>query len=253
MFIKFLAKKFFNFFGLEIKRTAKKRDKNMPTLPRKKMLEALEHLRSLGFFPKTVIDVGAAFGTMDLLETFPKAEHILLEPLIEYEPFLKKLQQQYNIKYIFAGAGKRNEKLTINVHPDLQGSSLYNETDGKDADGIPREISIITLDELIPKYNITNDVLLKVDVQGAELDVLDGGNNFPNFCEVIILEISFFKFLKNAPEFYDIIYYMKQKGFVAYDIFDGTNRPLDNALGQRDILFVKENGRFRRSHHWARR
>lgn len=250
--MKKIIKNLIQIFGFEIKRISSPKGKNLVTLPRNTMIEALKHLRSLGFIPKTVVDVGAAFGTMELLEAFPKSEHILLEPIIEYEPFLKKLQQQYNIKYILVGAGKRNEELTINVHSDLQGSSLYNEMDGKDADGIPRKSSIITLDELILKYNIPNDVLLKVDVQGAELDVLEGGKNFLNLCEAVILEISFFKFLKEIPEFYEVVFYMKQKGFVAYDIFDGINRPLDNALGQKDILFVKENGRFRKSHHWQK-
>ncbi len=60
-----------------------------------------------------------------------------------------------------------------------------------------------------------------------------------------------FQFMKGAPEFFDIVFYMKQHGFVAYDIILGWNRPLDNALGQIDIIFVKENGQFRQNHSYS--
>ena len=45
--------------------------------------------------------------------------------------------------------------------------------------------------------------------------------------------------------------YMKKRGFVAYDVFGGHNRPLDRARAMVDIVFVKENGRFRTSCAWA--
>lgn len=48
-----------------------------------------------------------------------------------------------------------------------------------------------------------------------------------------------------------MISYMKQRNYVAYDIILGWNRPLDNALGQIDIVFVKENGFFRANHSFS--
>ncbi|NIQ16320.1 MAG: hypothetical protein GTO02_18595, partial [Candidatus Dadabacteria bacterium] len=39
-------------------------------------------------------------------------------------------------------------------------------------------------------------------------------------------------------------------GFVIYDFLDGLFRPLDNALGQIDIVFVKRDGFFRQDHRW---
>lgn len=79
-------------------------------------------------------------------------------------------------------------------------------------------------------------------MQGAELDVLEGSHKSLHKTEVIVLEVSMFQFMKEAPEFSDVIFYMKEHGFVAYDIVLGLDRPLDNALGQIDVVFVKENG-----------
>ena len=49
----------------------------------------------------------------------------------------------------------------------------------------------------------------------------------------------------------DVVAYMKNLGFVVYDIFGEDYRPLDGALGQIDIAFVKENGIFRTDHAYA--
>ena len=93
--------------------------------------------------------------------------------------------------------------------------------------------------------------IVKVDVQGAELQVLDGASTTLKDAELVILEVSFFRFADGFPEFYDVIDYMKKRGFVAYEVFGGHNRPLDGARTQVDIAFVKEDGRFRSSHVWA--
>jgi hypothetical protein len=56
--------------------------------------------------------------------------------------------------------------------------------------------------------------------------------------------------MKGAPIFDEVVAYMKTIGFVAYDIIHGWYRPLDNALGQVDILFVKENSFLRSDHRY---
>lgn len=50
--------------------------------------------------------------------------------------------------------------------------------------------------------------------------------------------------LKDAPEFAQVIEYMKIANFVPYDIFSGRYRSEDNALAQVDIVFVKESRLF---------
>jgi FkbM family methyltransferase len=218
---------------------------------RNTMEEALRHIAKLDFSPDVIVDIGVANGTGPLLKIFNNTRFLWIEPLHEFENDLKKLSLRFKGDYIITAAGRYNGKIKINVHSDLVGSSFLKESDGDIADGIEREVNIIKLDDLINKFELRKNILLKIDVQGAELDVLEGAQELIHNCEVIITEVSFFKFLKNGPEFYDIIYYLKTKGFVAYDIFDGHNRLLDDALAQKDIMFVKENGFFRKSDRWA--
>lgn len=209
-------------------------------------------LYRLGFTPKTVIDVGVAEGTMELYTSFPDSFFLLIEPLKEFEQDLRSILMKYRGSYIIAAAGSKTGEVTFNVHDNhLDGSSLYKEMMGSEADGHEVNVPIIMLDDILKDKLLNGPYLIKVDVQGAEIDVLEGGQKVLAEAEVVVLEVSMFQFMKGAPEFFDIVFYMKQHGFVAYDIVLGWNRPLDNALGQIDIIFVKENGQFRQDHSYS--
>jgi Methyltransferase FkbM domain len=93
--------------------------------------------------------------------------------------------------------------------------------------------------------------LLKVDARGAEIDVLQGAEALLKETEYVLLEVSFFKFFEGGPEFSDIVTYIESLGFVVYDITGLQYRPLDNALSQADVAFVKDAGMFRREHFYA--
>ncbi len=215
------------------------------------MRGALEHLSSMGFHPKTVIDVGVAYGTYSLYRQFPNSTHLLVEPLAEYKSVLEKIIRQYKAEYVLAAAGNREGTIAINVHPDLSGSTIFKESEGLKADGLSRRVDMVRLDTLCRMKNMPGPYLIKIDTQGAELLVLEGAAGILSETEVIILEVSFFQFYKNGPQFFDVVAGMKNLGFCAYDIYGGQLRPLDGALAQVDMVFVKANGPFRENHHYA--
>jgi hypothetical protein len=93
--------------------------------------------------------------------------------------------------------------------------------------------------------------LIKVDVQGAELQVLAGASRTLRQTEAVIMEVSLFETIIGAPQFGDVVSRMKQLDFVVYDAYGFYYRPLDNALIQVDIVFVREHGPFRQSHAWG--
>lgn len=219
---------------------------------RKNLEEAYLLLKQNGFVPTSIIDVGVAKGTPELYSTFPDSKYLLIEPLVEFESYLKEILLNLEGSYVLSAADSFDGEATINVHSShLSGSSLKEETMGEYADGQKRNINVYKIDTLLKTNKLEGPILLKVDVQGAELEVLEGSKNSLSLIEVIVLEVSMFKFMKNSPEFYDVIHYMKNIGFVAYDIIFGWNRPLDNALGQVDIVFVKENSFLRKSHAFS--
>lgn len=250
--LKKIIKKSFNLVGLEVRR------RDISSLhgryPRNSLPGLLQQARNVGLSPATVIDVGAAYGSFALQchNVFPDAKYILVEPLEEYKPFLEAATSSIsNAEYILAAATAELGEITINVHPDLVGSSLYLEDEDSNVNGIPRTVRAIALDYLIEDGKVNGPFLLKIDVQGVELDVLLGAEEILRGTEYVLLEISLFEFFKRGPQFYDVVTFMKSRGFVAYDIYELHYRPLDNALSQIDIAFVKETGLFRKYHYYA--
>jgi FkbM family methyltransferase len=216
---------------------------------------SLAQVQALGFMPKTVIDVGAAIGsfTRTCYAIFPQAQYVLLEPLEEYVPSLKQVVNAIpRAAYEIAVAAANEGTAPLNVHEDLVGSSLYRESEeGANVNGVRREVRSLTLDRLIVERSLRPPYLVKIDVQGAELDVLRGGEALLGGAEYVLMEMSLFQFFQNGPLFCDMVSYMESKGFVPYDIIGPQYRPLDWALSQVDVVFVKESGIFRQRHYYA--
>ncbi len=249
MNIKNVLRKLANRFGYDIRRLTHETDAGRR---RTTIAESYSLIHGLGFRPKTIVDVGVATGTMELYTAFPDSFFLLIESLKEFESNLKSILKKYKGSYVLAAAGSSSGQVTFNVHKDhLDGSSLYKETMGTVADGYEITVPTIRIDDILKDKELNGPYLIKIDVQGAELEALSGAQKALLEAEVVVLEVSMFEFMKGAPQVFDVVFYMKNHGFVAYDIIHGWNRPLDNALGQIDIVFVKENGRFRQDHSYS--
>jgi FkbM family methyltransferase len=205
------------------------------------------------YYPEVILDVGVANGTPELYNSFPESKFILFEALEDFLPDIKNHKKNYkDINIELCALGSEEKQIEINVHPDLVGSSLYLENEDSNVNGQKRTIPLKTLNSFQKKYQLENkSILLKIDVQGAEVDVLNGATKIFPYIDVVILEVSLFNFFDNNLQFVDIINYMDKQDFVVYDIFNFTNRPLDSALAQVDIAFVKKNSFFKEKHIFA--
>jgi FkbM family methyltransferase len=242
IYLKKLIQRVLNGFGYQITRDLTKRHS---------LAGVLEQIKKLGFEPQTVIDAGVAHGTFELYETFPDATHLLVEPLVEFEDVLKDISSQFSkVEYVIAAASSKQGTIRFTVRDDLTLSSSLDETDGSHINGTLREVSKTTIDNLCHEKRLSGPYLIKIDVQGAELDVLDGAKKVLAESELVVLEVSLFQLFVDGPQFYDVVNYMKERQFVVYDIFGWHTRLLDEALAQVDLAFVKENGQFRRHHRY---
>jgi FkbM family methyltransferase len=227
---------------------ARRHEVDRTTLP-----GVLDQLERCGFEPATVIDVGAAYGLWSAAchERFPRARFILIEPVEEYAPFLENRAAPWGGTYIQAAAASTIGTRQINVHDDLVGTSFFSEAEGPGVDGTPRSVPTIQLDETCRELGATAPILMKLDVQGSELDVLEGATEILELTEVIIMEVSFFGFFREAPTVVDVITSMAEKDFVPYDILDLHHRPLDGALAQADFVFTRHDSGLRKFHSYA--
>lgn len=213
---------------------------------RNTMTGSLVLAQKLGFEPKTVIDVGAALGTFNLYETFPHARHLLIEPIAENEPYLAKICRNLkSAEYMIAAAAKESGVCTLSVSPGMVHSAISDNPVTDNSNPYLRKIPAITLDGICRERNLPGPYLIKVDVDGKELDVLAGATEILQQTEYVIVEVTLF------GQMYEVMSFMKSQGFAAYDIVDLAYRPIDAALWQIDMVFVKESGQFRRDSSYA--
>jgi len=248
-------KKSLGLVGIEIRRKTDSSPSSHNQGSRSSVFGVLQQLKNQGFSPATVIDVGAAFGSFATTchDVFPDPRYVLVEPLVEYKPHLEAVIRSRipNAEYVSAAADAEPGEVTINVHQDLVGSSLYLEKEDFNVNGVPRTVPRLTLAQLVGNAKLKPPFLLKVDTQGSELNVLSGYEDHLQDTEFVLLEVSLFKFFEGGGQLHDVTAFMKSRGFVAYDVCDLQYRPLDGALSQLDIGFVKEGGQFRQHHFYA--
>jgi len=224
---------------------------------RSTMMQFCRHLRNLGYAPGTIIDVGVADGTFDLYTMFPSATYLLVEPLSEFEPALSWISSHYNAQYELAAAGADDEERFIyfgDSLAEMHGASLRPPQHDNMIEGPgKRRVPVRRLDGLVEERNLPGPYLLKIDTQGTEIEVLRGAERILPQVDVVIAEVSFFNFRQkpNQPLVDYVLRFMDERGFFPYDFFGGFNRPLDDALGQVDIAFVKRDGPFRRDYRFA--
>lgn len=164
-------------------------------------IHLLEYLRRLLPRGEWAIDVGANIGNHSVFFANFIAEKVIsIEANPELLPILEKnLENNTKLsKIIPKGLGK--EKGTANIHFPLQD----NVGAGRLLAG-PGSIPITTLDEIAPKSGV---FLVKVDVEGMEMDVLSGATNLikhqhPNF----VIEAA------TQPEFDNIRKFLSPYGY----------------------------------------
>jgi FkbM family methyltransferase len=101
-------------------------------------------------------------------------------------------------------------------------------------------IKTITLDDFIFKENIDTVDLLKIDVQGAESLVLEGGQNFLSKVEIIIIEICFFDYYNKSSDFFEVEKFLKPKGFSLFTISEISYNPMNGRTDWVEAIYRKD-------------
>jgi FkbM family methyltransferase len=173
--------------------------------------------------------------------------------LDEMESSLSQLSMETPIcYYVEAGVGREEGELIQTISDDLAESSFLLESDSEQLkEGRHRKTKITTVDMLLSaSYANLYPDLVKLDIQGFELEALSGAQTTFGKTKVFILETSLFQFLPRMPISREVISFMSDRGYELYDITEYLRRPYDGALGRVDLAFVKSRGMFRRESKW---
>lgn len=189
-------------------------------------IDYLSKLKASGFEPKVVYDIGACVlnWTTEVGSIWPTAEYLAFDAMPEVEFLYKERGLKYHIGVLSDVTGKTVDFYQNNYWPG--GNSYYVENPAVKADALKyfneshkRSLSTVTLDTVARLKAFPKPDLIKMDVQGAELDVLKGAAETLKTAKHVILGLQIVEYNKGAPLVNVVIDYMNQIGFECKGVF----------------------------------
>jgi len=193
--------------------------------------EAFKFLKSYNIQINTVLDIGARKGdwTKEFIKHYPEVKSLMIEANGDHVEKLKQVGP-----YMLALIGKDNTETDYYICDDKDndhGNGIYKENTNVPFTSKKRRMT--TLDSLLPGQIFD---LIKMDVQGAELDIIQGSPGFIYNTKYLWLELQPHNYNIGAPSAGQVIGYLHQIGFEIMTI-DEINIGTGVIMGM-DMIFV---------------
>ncbi|MEL7444441.1 MAG: FkbM family methyltransferase [Pseudomonadota bacterium] len=198
-------------------------------------MQAFRRLIEMGIPVETVIDVGVLTCTGPLIQAFGDRLHVLVEPIEEFAPRIREIYEGRGVRYdlVIAAMAAEDGEVVMQTKSVREGTAITHsrivDQLGEGADF--RTVQAKTVASLIAERNYKGPFLLKIDVDGAELDILKGSLPILDDCTVVCVEIG----MKNFVQRSDVLV---KSGFQPFDIVDLCY--YDRRLVQADMIFVND-------------
>lgn len=196
----------------------------------------------------TIYDLGANVGTWSLLahSIFPLTKIHAFEPIPQYqEKYLQNCADpnQFTLHKVGVGNSNKREKFNFAGH-----SSSFFEVSNALVEMFPNEkksaeitVEMVRLDDYVSNQNLPLPELMKLDVEGFELEVLKHAVNCLQHSQFVILEVSFLERHIGQPLFHEVVQFMAEHRFYVHAF--PYKMPLCQSLSSVDILFKKQESK----------
>jgi len=242
-----IANRFFGSLGIRVTRNARANRFQA-------MEETLQLMATRGFAPAEIIDAGANVGdwTRMARRVFPTAAFHMIEPQAGCAPLLESMSNDSpGIRFYRTAVTRpgRREVAMTGGGSAQRGTGAWVVAEGEEA--IAQSLSeATTLDELFGD-RLRTPIFLKLDLEGHELQALEGARALLSRVEAILTEVSFFDIHDTGrPLFSDVLAFLKDRQFDLYDIASLSGRPRDERLRLGDAVFVRKNSLLSRDRAW---
>jgi len=189
----------------------------------------LVKLKDSGFEPKIIFDIGACVlhWTNEAQRIWTDAEYIAFEAMDSCEFLYQERGLQYHMGLLSNESGKEVDFYQNDYHPGGNSYYIENEEVNPQApqyfnESHRKKLCTITLDALVHLKQFPPPDLIKMDVQGAELDILKGAQETIKTAKHIILELQVVEYNKGAPLKDTVIEYMDSIGYDCLGLFSNN-------------------------------
>lgn len=206
----------------------------------------VEHLQAFASDPVVLCDIGARGGIEQHWHCYgQQARFIGFEPDSQECNRLNQEFTEQNYEFYPVALGKQKETRTFFICRYPGGSSFYPANrsflerfpseHSEELDVInTAELNTVNLDLLTQEKSISNIDFIKLDVEGSELDILQGAENILKQSVLgVSLEVLFHSSLRSQPSFSEIDLFLNSLGFHLFDlaIYRHARKTLDLPLG----------------------
>lgn len=207
--------------------------------------EIISNLKKKSHTFSTIIDVGANSGQFTKVSSyfFPSSKIFVFEPIPTlYEKISKNFKKNKNILVNNLALGNETGIIKFNQNEYGHVSSILEISDSNSH--YPNEnltqidVEISTLDTYFNTDILVSPALLKLDVQGFELEVLKGGLKILNKIDYIIIEANLEQLYTNQPSFTEVNKFLNDNGFELNGMLD-FNIGSNNSYIEIDLLYKK--------------
>jgi FkbM family methyltransferase len=206
-------------------------------------LELLEMLRDSP--PRVIHDIGANVGTWTCLakSLYPDAAVEAFEPLEAHLAGFRRWTGPWqDVRLHRLALGPRDGTVAIEVADFSDASSVLPLTEeGRRTFNVApagrREVPMATLDGLVAAGAARAPDLIKLDVQGYELEALRGAGRSLGTARAVICEVSFRRFYEGQALFPDVLAHLGEHGYRLHAF--GPSLIPGEPLSQADALFLK--------------
>ena len=213
------------------------------------VLAGAEHRHVLACDLATVVDIGANRGQFSLAARrwVPRARVISFEPLPEpAEVFRRVFANDEAVVLYEAALGPKEESVTMHVSASddssslLPISSLQSEIFPGTEEVATTKVRVVPLDAFVQADDLVAPAMLKLDVQGFELNALSGCESLLHCFDLVYCECSFVELYSGQALAADVIEWLSNKGFKIKGVYNPAYDNEGQAI-QADFLFKRNN------------
>jgi FkbM family methyltransferase len=196
----------------------------------------------------TVLDVGANTGQFAAMarSIFPTSMIYSFEPLDTcFRELEAKSVAMQPTKCFNVALGRQDGTNTINRNEFSASSSMLPLGERHTSafpfakETTPVQITVRSLDSIAEELTLKGPILMKVDVQGFEMEVLAGATRTLELVDILVLETSFVELYAGQPLFDEIYRFLQPYRFSYAGSVEQIQDPHDGTILYADSVFIR--------------